>query len=61
MNVNIEDSIKELYGSKASFYEAMGIDKTNGHRLFKKYERWVNEINEVLEKLGLELIIRNKK
>ena len=56
----IDEKIKELYGSKASFCEQNNLAYDTHARLRKKFERWIFEINKYLEPLGLEIIIRDK-
>lgn len=57
----IEKKIKELYGSKASFCEQNNIDYTTHSRLRKKFNNWISQINDYLNPLGLEIIIKEKE
>lgn len=57
----IEQKIKELYGSKASFCEENNLAYDTHARLRKKFDNWIRLINEYLEPLKLEIVIREKK
>lgn len=56
----IDEKIKELYGSKASFCEASGIEYSNYARLIKKFSKWLDTVNDFLSLLNLEIQIAPK-
>lgn len=53
----INEKTKELYGKEESFCKAHNIDYKNFSRTKKKWERWINEINETIKHLGLKIQI----
>lgn len=57
----ISEKIKDLYGKEESFCKAHNIDYKNFARTKKKWERWINEINETILPLGLEIQIGQKE
>ena len=57
----INDKIKELYGSKASFCEKENYPYKDFSRLLKKFERWINKVNSFLKLLDLEIQIAERQ
>ena len=53
----IDEKIKELYGSKASFCEQNNLAYDTHARLRKKFTNWISQINDYLNPLGLEIQI----
>jgi hypothetical protein len=57
----IEQKIKELYGSKASFCDLHGHKYKDFASKLRTFENRVNWLNEFIEPLGLEIQIAPKR
>ena len=57
----LEQKIKELYGSKASFCESNGHKYKDFASKLRTFENRVNWLNEFIEPLGLEIQISPKR
>ena len=60
MKTIIEEQIKEHYGKKETFCEQENYPYKDFSRLIKKFERWVAEMNKMLDLIGLEIQITPK-
>lgn len=54
----IEEKIKKLYDSKASFCESINLDHKNLAQKLRGIENRVNEVNKFLKPLGLQVVIK---
>lgn len=56
----INKKIKELYGSKASFADHLGVDPKNLSKTLKPIYNKIADVSEFLEELELEIQIAPK-
>jgi hypothetical protein len=57
----IEEKIKELYGSKASFCEAQGYDYKNFAKKLRTVENQTAFLNDFLKPLNLQVTIQERE
>jgi hypothetical protein len=61
MNNLINDKIKELYGSKASFCALNGYKYKDFGSKLRTFDNRIKWLNQFLKPLNLEIIVRGKE